>query len=73
MEFMLPKSMNVAAKRYAGIAKGISWQILRIFIPLNLQLDKIQPFAIPKNPPKVSEKINNSSVPFISLRLSIVR
>ena len=65
--------MNVAAKRYAGVATGISWQTLSTFLPLKWQLAKIQPFVTPKNPPRVREKINSKSVPFISLRLAVVK
>ena len=48
---MLPKSCKIDVSKYAGAASGINWQILSIFLNLNSQLDKVQPFIIPNDPP----------------------
>ncbi len=53
---MLPKSCKIDVIRYAGAASGINWQILSIFLNLNSQLDRVQPFIIPNDPPKILVK-----------------
>ena len=50
---MLPKSCKIDVSKYAGAASGINWQILSIFLNLNSQLDKVQPFIIPNDPPNI--------------------
>ena len=51
MELMLPRSINVAERRYAGVARGSNCAILRIFLPGNLQLASSHPFDVPRIPP----------------------
>ena len=52
--------------RYAGAANGINWQILSIFLNLNSQLDKVQPFITPRDPPKILVKKSTVSEPITS-------
>ena len=63
---MLPKSCRIDVIRYAGAANGINWQILSIFLNLNSQLDKVQPFIIPSDPPKILVKKSTLIEPIIS-------
>ena len=53
---MLPKSCKIDVIKYAGVAKGINWQILSVFLNLNSQLERVQPFIIPSVPPKILVK-----------------
>ncbi len=68
---MLPKSCKTAVNRYAGAARGTSWQIRRIFLNLNSQFESNHPFKVPNPPPNklVSAKTfkvpNTSSPPAI--------
>ncbi len=50
---MLPKSCNIEVSKYAGAARGINWKILSIFLNLKSQLERVQPFIIPNEPPKI--------------------
>ena len=63
---MLPKSCKIEVIRYAGAASGINWHILRIFLNLNSQLDRVQPFIIPNDPPKILVKISTVIEPITS-------
>ena len=63
---MLPRSCNIAVIKYAGVANGISWQILSCFLNLNSQLESNQPFKIPKPPPNKLVKNIILIVPNIS-------
>ena len=53
---MLPKSCKIDVIKYAGAARGINWQILSTLLNLNSQFDKVHPFIIPKDPPKILVK-----------------
>ena len=63
---MLPKSSKIDVRRYAGAASGINWQILRVFLNGNSQLDKVQPFIIPNDPPKILVKKSTVIEPITS-------
>ena len=63
---MLPKSCKIEVNKYAGAASGINWQILSVFLNLNSQLDRVQPFIIPNNPPKILVKKSTVIEPIIS-------
>ena len=63
---MLPKSCKIEVRRYAGAASGINWQILRVFLKGNSQLDKVQPFIIPNDPPKILVKKSTVIEPITS-------
>ena len=63
---MLPKSCRIEVSRYAGAASGISWQILKLFLNGNSQLDKVQPFIIPNVPPKILVKKSTVIEPITS-------
>ena len=63
---MLPKSCKIEVSKYAGAANGINWQILSVFLNLNSQLDRVQPFIIPNNPPKILVKKSIVIEPIIS-------
>ena len=63
---MLPKSCKIEVRRYAGAASGINWQILRVFLNGNSQLDKVQPFIIPNEPPKILVKKSTVIEPITS-------
>ena len=63
---MLPKSCKIEVSKYAGAASGINWQILSVFLNLNSQLDRVQPFIIPNDPPKILVKKSTVIEPIIS-------
>ena len=63
---MLPKSCKIDVIRYAGAASGINWHILSVFLNLNSQLDRVQPFIIPNDPPKILVKKSTVIEPVIS-------
>ena len=63
---MLPKSCKIDVIRYAGAASGINWHILSIFLNLNSQLDRVQPFIIPNDPPKILVKKSTVIEPITS-------
>ncbi len=63
---MLPKSCKIDVIRYAGSESGINWHILSVFLNLNSQLDRVQPFIIPNDPPKILVKISTVIEPITS-------
>ena len=63
---MLPKSCKIDVIKYAGAANGINWQILSIFLNLNSQFDRVQPFIIPNEPPIILVKKSTLIEPIIS-------
>ena len=63
---MLPKSCKIDVSKYAGVANGINWQILSIFLNLNSQLDRVHPFIIPNDPPKMLVKNSTVTDPITS-------
>ena len=63
---MLPKSCKIEVSKYAGAARGINWQILSVFLNLNSQLDRVQPFIIPNVPPKILVKKSTVIEPITS-------
>ena len=63
---ILPKSCKIEVSKYAGAANGINWQILSVFLNLNSQLDRVQPFIIPNNPPKILVKKSTVIEPITS-------
>ena len=63
---MLPKSCKIEVNKYAGAASGINWQIRSVFLNLNSQLDRVQPFIIPNEPPKILVKKSTVIEPITS-------
>ena len=63
---MLPKSCKIEVSKYAGAAREINWQILSVFLNLNSQLDRVQPFINPNDPPKILVKKSTVIEPIIS-------
>ena len=63
---MLPKSCKIEVSKYAGEASGINWQILRVFLNGNSQLERVQPFIMPNNPPKILVKKSTVIEPITS-------
>ena len=63
---MLPKSCKIEVIKYAGAARGINWQILSVFLNLNSQLDKVQAFIMPNDPPIILVRKSTVIEPIIS-------
>ena len=63
---MLPKSCKIDVSKYAGAASGINWQILSVFLNLNSQFERVQPFIIPNDPPNILVKKSTVIEPIIS-------
>ena len=63
---MLPKSCKIEVSKYAGAARGINWQILSVFLNLNSQLDRVQAFIMPNDPPIILVRKSTVIEPIIS-------